>query len=213
MKLKPIVPETNDNEFGNLNRLWTLAEHQKMIDYLKMQGDYLSKYIQSFNENKRSNHRRRFFEEMAAHISTKTTKQCKSRFQKREKKLLYLADLNEDQVNSFLGKKYKKASKAVKDKKAEDEHTKPSDMESSIRQITNYKELRDCLVDEILGDIKNELIKEQMIRFIRSISDDIEPDARLTSFNINSISKIYIDEGSIDDNINDIVARMKSPKD
>ena len=117
----------------------------------------------------------------------------------------------EDHVSDFLGKKYDKSLKQKQKGRGEEENTKPSGMEPESRQITNYKELRDCLVDEILGDIKNELIKNQMIRFIRYISDDLDPQAPLASFNINSISMIYNDDESEDDNINDIVARMRNP--
>ena len=211
MKIKAIIPDELDFEFGALNRTWTLEEHLKMIEFLKLNKEYLTDYIRNFNQSKRSNHRRRFFSEMASYISTKTTKQCKSRFQKREKKLLYLAELEEDHVSDFLGKKYDKSLKQKLKGKGEEENTKPSGMEPESRKITNYKELRDCLVDEILGDIKNELIKNQMIRFIRYISDDLDPQAPLASFNINSISMIYNDDESEDDNINDIVARMRNP--
>ena len=176
---------------------WLPEEHERMFAFLKDHRDDLVDYLEVNLEGSVKRNKRQFFTKMAAFIKTKTDKQCKSRYQKQELALLRALDIPQDLLASFQQKRSKESVPRPKKKRAslqtteEDANSiKSPVVEKSAISIHTYDDLKTTLSVNFLPRIQNDVIRLQMERFLRGLSNESEGSDDLPSLNMNSLSII-----------------------
>ena len=180
--------------------LWSQHEHETMFQFLVDKKDELIDHINAVISSPLRYNKSHFFVGMASYVRTKNEKQCKSRYQKKEKVLLEALDIPAETLRAYYSAR-KLKHKLVKSGKTTMQMTKSTETVSrrpkdiNYRPINTYFELRTALEQEIMPRIKNEVIRKQMQKFIDSLPTDGGAVGVLPSLNMSSISQILPRQG------------------
>ena len=155
---------------------WSEHEHQAMFSFVKTHRNQIITHMEDNIKSDTKTYRKAFYVDMAQFILSKTEKQCKSRFQKYELKMLQAIDVPSKLIVSYMTKQKLKNRKSIDFSKSKNivENNKTTTyietkcMESPIR---NYEELKDAINSNYIPCIKNKFIKDQLVSFVSKLSD------------------------------------------
>ena len=95
--------------------VWTKEEHTQMLLFMDQNRTLLEENIRRNIERCGRSNKAQFFVRMASVIGTKTDKQCKSRYQKKERVLLTELDFEPQLVDTYMrSKREKRIARAAK---------------------------------------------------------------------------------------------------
>jgi len=200
MKFKSTEKNLIAPPVGRRQGLWTSEEHEKMFKFLQMNKQNLIDHLRINLIDGTRRNKRQFFINMAEFISTKDEKQCKSRYQKQERSFLKALKLPQQLLERFEEKRKTKVETKAETKErrhlksaqtTEDAESvdKLDDSKSQI-SIHTYDDLRASLSMNFLPRIQNEILKHQMEKFLRGLSNEDQIPDDLPSLNLNSLSII-----------------------
>lgn len=187
-------------EIRPLPNAWTKEEHAKMLGYMEDNRKYLMDNIKrNIGKANRSN-KAHFFVNMAAYIGTKSDKQCKSRYQKKESQLLKDLNFSVDLVDEYVKFKKDKSKKQLKQRESSQstdvcnsmmKHQEPAcetavdSQQTPSNFITSFEELKAIIISEFMPRIQNEDVRVYLHRFIQSFPSDENMPKQISSVNMN----------------------------
>lgn len=154
-------------------KIWDEREELAMLQFMFLKKEWLENHMSECIRKKGRKNKNNFFKQMETYIGTKTDSQCKSRFQKVEKKLLEKIGIDSTLLEQYLlSKKQRKPlseiqkntnavermSKKIKKKKVQIGALKE-------HKITSYIQLKTMIDKLIIPFIKDKDIQEKMMVF------------------------------------------------
>ena len=181
--------------------VWTKPEHAKMIEFLHEHKDRIEENVLNIITNKYRSNKSHFFQLMADHIKTKSIKQCKSRYQKKEMEMLNTIGIPYSTIKSyFLFRKLKSPFNRQKQLKAQNNDSNGQSSESNSQtsdsnSITDANELKRVLMSEILPRVVNPSVKGDIQIFIEHLVSRENLDRFVPLVDINEIRKVLNKHG------------------
>jgi len=155
--------------------VWTKEEHAQMLSFMDESRDFLLDNItRNINRQHRAN-KAHFFVRMSACIGTKTDKQCKSRYQKKERQLLKEMDFAADLVDAYLSSKREKNKKSATAKSPRSTEACNSMLradEAPTNTISSFEQLRAAIVSEFMPRVSNDVVLGRLQNFVQSFPSD-----------------------------------------
>ena len=136
-----------------------------------------------------------FFVNMARFIGSKTDRQCKSRYQKKEGALLKTLDFPDELIQKYISAKKEKAKSVLSKKRTSLKSTKACNSmvkqeEPNSNQINTFTELKALIVNDCMPKIQNVTVKTHLERFIHNMPLDDRLNDDLPTFNLQSLIQI-----------------------
>ena len=178
-------------ELKHKQNVWTQEEHAKMLDFMDESRDFLLDNLQrNISKVNRSN-KAHFFVRMSACIGTKTDKQCKSRYQKKESQLLRELNFCPALVDSYVRTKREKNRKP----QSHQESPQSTDVSQSMVKaeepsgsfIGSFEELKAVIIAEFMPRVKNEVVMTHLRNFIQSFPCDDSLVKKMPSLSISPL--------------------------
>lgn len=178
--------ERSESDSIGYGRVWTAEEKSRMEVFLSSKTEEIERYMAEYVENNGKRNKIKFFKQMAEFIRTKTDKQCKSRYQKIEAKVLARIGLNDLLLKSYLVTKHKK--RPLKARFKENVRERREEANKEVLDIENYDDLKLALNVKIMPLICSEAIKTNMTCFIQGLPDGVSR-YDITAFSLNQASR------------------------
>ena len=165
-------------------KIWNKDEEEAMLQFMFLMKEKLEEHmIQCINKNGRRN-KSYFFKQMEKYIGTKTDSQCKSRFQKLEKRLLKKIGIEEKLMESyFKSKKQRKPLSELRENGIKEPCKEESIKELVLKKpipkadrINSYSQLKTMITKLIIPFIKDKDIRDRMVFFAHELEDIKEGD-------------------------------------
>lgn len=156
--------------------VWTKEEHTLMLLFMEQRRDFLFENIQRNIAGISRSNKAQFFVSMSKTVGTKSDKQCKSRYQKKERQLLKEMDFPFDMVEEYIKSKMEKNKKSKKRRDSPQSTeacvsmVKPDDPPSN--SINSFEELRSILLSEFMPRVLNDVVRTHLQNFIQSFPTD-----------------------------------------
>lgn len=173
-----IIPDNRKNtilEKKDLKSIWDHGDQKRMLLYLRNKTTDLMEHIRADIEAGIRTNKNNFFVDMAKFVGTKNIKQCKSRYQKKEKVLLKAIGMSHELVDAYFNiKRTKSMNSSFKNKES---MTTTIDTSSSmlrseeltITSIDSFIDLKSVLVQICLPKVNSEAVKIRLESFISDI--------------------------------------------
>lgn len=184
-------------DYGERRGLWSKHEHELMFNFMVDKKaevmshiDVTISSIQRFNKSQ-------FFVDMAKYIRTKTDKQCKSRYQKKERVLLEALDIPNNILENYFRSRVAKfrVVKHIQKDVSQTKFTQPESLEIGEKYfspINSYNELRRVITIEVLPKIKNPQLKLKMKAFMERLPCDKDPIADQSVSHTSTFNQEYL---------------------
>lgn len=160
--------------------IWTQQEHQKMIEFLINEHQELLLHMRAYIDKSTRINKNKFYLRMSAYVGSKSAKQCKSRYQKKEMQILEILNIPSGLIDKYLNhKQTKNLNYLNKNKKKSIDPLRISDSKLNIKEeqdhkIISFEQLKSDLTANIIPKIQNPTIKSYLERFIINLPH-IEP--------------------------------------
>lgn len=158
---------------------WSEEEHELMFRFVKSQRKELISYLKSNLIDRVRCNKKYFFSRMAAFIKTKTDRQCKSRFQKQELRLMRALRLPHkllDSLEQLRGRIVVLQDNPMMSTPRTDAPLTDDKVDlnrSEAPSINTLKALTDVMRSDLMPKIPNDPLRSFTERFIRSVPSDL----------------------------------------
>lgn len=189
MKYNSEVQNISVLEISKYNSIWTQEEHTKMLQFMNEERASIINHVNiNIIKDTRTN-KSHFFVRMSGFIGTKTDKQCKSRYQKKESQLLRELDVPAQIVEKYLKIKRvkidtKAAKKRVSMQSTETCNSMVKQDETSFVSISSFSELKTIIMNEFMPRIQNEIVKAHLENFVHTLPSDDMSIGHFPAFNL-----------------------------
>lgn len=151
--------------------VWTKEEHAQMLCFMDENREFLLDNIQRNIRRMTRANKAHFFVRMSTCIGTKSDKQCKSRYQKKERQLLKELDFPHELVDEYMRSKREKNRKNAAEKSgattdASDSMLKLTETPSDT--ITNFTQLRNAIISDFMPRVTNNVVLMHLKNFVQS---------------------------------------------
>ena len=196
---------------------WSQLEMIKLNRFIRIKKHYLQKHFKKMMKKNVWQNRIGFIEQMAEFIGTRSMRQCLSKFQKEEVRLLEeLNVLTEEQLDRYVdfkeNKNKTKKQKRETEKRIASHFFKSHEESFIIQKITNHEDLKEAINKSIVPFI-NARLQDCVNNILKQIQVDKEACALKESQKTTDEKfKEYIglDGVSIDNTLNDISYNLGS---
>ena len=169
--------------------LWTLEEHKKMLTFMEENYDFLIDNIKRNVNNMGRSNKAHFFVRMALHVGTKSDKQCKSRYQKKEFQMLRELNVSPSLIEAYLAtKKNKNRVKKGQEKSHQSTVACNNSLkadESLIGGISSFEELRAVIIREFMPRVKTEMVRTHLQNFLKSFPIELDQGKQMPALSIS----------------------------
>lgn len=170
---------------------WTREEHARMLDFMAENHDFLLDNLhRNISKLNRSN-KAHFFVRMSLHIGTKSDKQCKSRYQKKECQLLKELNLPEDLVDKYIACKRDKSRRSSKHRQSPPSTDACNSMvkadEPPTNAINSFDELKAVIVAEFMPRVQCEIVMAHLKNFVHNFPSENAIVRQMPSLSISPL--------------------------
>ena len=196
---------------------WSQLEMIKLNRFIRIKKHYLQKHFKKMMKKNVWQNRVGFIEQMAEFIGTRSMRQCLSKFQKEEVRLLEeLNVLTEEQLDRYVdfkeNKNKTKKQKRETEKRIASHFFKSHEESFIIQKITNHEDLKEAINKSIVPFI-NARLQDCVNNILKQIQVDKEACALKESQKTTDEKfqeYIGLDGVSIDNTLNDISYNLGS---
>lgn len=196
---------------------WSQLEMIKLNRFIRIKKHYLQKHFKKMMKKNVWQNRIGFIEQMAEFIGTRSMRQCLSKFQKEEVRLLEeLNVLTEEQLDRYVdfkeNKNKTKKQKRETEKRIASHFFKSHEESFIIQKITNHEDLKEAINKSIVPFI-NARLQDCVNNILKQIQVDKEACALKESQKTTDEKfqeYIGLDGVSIDNTLNDISYNLGS---
>lgn len=182
-------------EISNVKNIWTQEEHHKMYLYMEEHRQDIIEHIQNNIDHETRINKSNFFVQMSKFIGTKSDRQCKSRYQKKEGVLLKALELPEKLIEKYIKAKKAKAKVHNWKKRVSIQSTQVCNSivkqdELSFASIVTFSDLKAMILNDCLPKVQNQTVKNYLEAFIHNLPLDDETIGDIPSFDLHSLIQI-----------------------
>lgn len=193
MNYKTGSKNVNIIEITKFKSIWSQEEHRKMLVYLSEQREELVDHVRMNIERESRTNKNNFFVKMSKYIGTKSDKQCKSRYQKKEEMLFKAIHIPLDLVERYFSGKRSKSGHTSFKKRQSIQSTDTSNsmlrpVDTILAHINNFADLKAFLEREFMPKVTNETVKAYLDQFLSNLPTSEEA---LKDFSLAEITSLH----------------------